>query len=54
VELSSHSAPLAIEVLKAEGSKCERCWKFKVDIGANAKYPTACASCVVVVEAWVG
>jgi len=54
VELSSHAAPLALEVLKAEGSKCERCWKFKVDIGANAKYPTACASCAVVVEAWAG
>lgn len=54
VELTSHAAPLAVEVLKAEGSKCERCWKFKVDIGANANYPTACASCAVVVEAWNG
>ena len=45
VELSQAAGPLSVEVLKAEGTKCERCWKFKVDVGSNANYPTACASC---------
>ena len=50
VELSQAAGPLSVEVLKAEGSKCERCWKFKVDVGSHANYPTACASCAVQVE----
>ena len=50
VELSQAAGPLSVEVLKAEGTKCERCWKFKVDVGSHAKYPTACASCAAQVE----
>ena len=45
VELSQAAGPLSVEVLKAEGTKCERCWKFKVDVGSHANYPTVCASC---------
>ncbi len=50
VELTNQSPALAVEVLKADGVKCERCWKYKVDIGSHAKYPTACASCAAAVE----
>ena len=49
VELARHAGPLSVEVLKADGTKCERCWKFKPDTGSNADYPTVCASCAAAV-----
>jgi isoleucyl-tRNA synthetase len=34
-----------VEVLKASGQKCERCWKYNVDIGKDSKHPTVCPRC---------
>ena len=34
-----------VEVLPADGIKCERCWKFTLDVGSDPKFPTACAAC---------
>ena len=31
-----------IEVAKARGAKCDRCWHYKTDIGLNGKYPEVC------------
>jgi isoleucyl-tRNA synthetase len=36
---------LEIKVERARGDKCERCWKYKTDVGANQDFPTVCASC---------
>ena len=36
---------LIVEVSKAEGQKCERCWHWETDIGQNAEHPTICARC---------
>ncbi|MCI2046725.1 MAG: isoleucine--tRNA ligase [Faecalibacterium sp.] len=41
---------LGIEVYRAEGAKCERCWKYTADVGKNEKYPTLCARCAAEVE----
>ena len=41
---------LGIEAYRAEGDKCERCWKYTADVGSNAKYPTLCARCASEVE----
>jgi isoleucyl-tRNA synthetase len=35
----------AVEVHKADGTKCDRCWKFTKDVGSSAEYPTVCANC---------
>jgi len=46
-------APIAFEVGKAEGAKCERCWNFSTHVGEDAKYPTVCERCstnLVVIE----
>lgn len=43
-------ADLAVKVERAEGVKCERCWKYTTDVGANAAYPTACAACAAAVD----
>jgi len=40
---------LAIEVAKAEGAKCERCWNYSTYIGRSAAHPTFCARCEKVV-----
>jgi isoleucyl-tRNA synthetase len=36
-----------IEVFKAEGEKCERCWNFSTHVGEDATYPTVCERCSV-------
>jgi isoleucyl-tRNA synthetase len=41
---------LAVKVERAEGEKCERCWKYTTDVGSNAKFPTVCAACASAVE----
>ncbi len=38
-------APIAFEVGKAEGVKCERCWNFSTHVGEDATYPTVCERC---------
>jgi isoleucyl-tRNA synthetase len=35
----------SIEVAKAGGQKCERCWKYSDEIGKNPAHPTVCARC---------
>jgi isoleucyl-tRNA synthetase len=39
-----------LSVSKAEGEKCERCWKFTRNIGSNPAHPTLCASCAKTME----
>jgi isoleucyl-tRNA synthetase len=36
---------LAIEVSKAAGEKCERCWHYTTDIGASSRWPGICSRC---------
>ena len=40
------SEGLAIKVKKAEGIKCERCWKFRDSVGKASEHPTICRPCV--------
>jgi isoleucyl-tRNA synthetase len=34
-----------IQVAKAGGQKCERCWKYSDEVGKNPAHPTVCARC---------
>jgi isoleucyl-tRNA synthetase len=36
---------LQVEVLRAEGKKCERCWNYSTHVGENPRYPTICERC---------
>ncbi len=36
---------LRVEVERASGAKCERCWKYKPEVGEDATYPTLCEDC---------
>ncbi len=39
-----------VEIQKADGEKCERCWNYSVRVGESEKYPTVCERCVVALE----
>ena len=50
VALSSQEAEgIKVQVERTSGTKCQRCWKFKQDVGANPALPAICASCATVV-----
>jgi isoleucyl-tRNA synthetase len=36
-----------IEIQKADGAKCERCWNYSIRVGESEKYPTVCERCIV-------
>ena len=37
---------LSVEVAPAGGTKCERCWHYEIDTGANVAHPAICLRCV--------
>jgi isoleucyl-tRNA synthetase len=37
--------PLSVEVARAAGVKCERCWIYQDDVGKDPGHPTICAKC---------
>ncbi len=39
-------ADLAVEVGRAAGEKCERCWNYSTRVGESQRYPTVCERCV--------
>jgi len=45
---SNGDAGLAIEVSKAPGQKCERCWNYSTHVGEDENYPTVCERCSAV------
>ncbi|MGN6642274.1 MAG: isoleucine--tRNA ligase [Verrucomicrobiota bacterium] len=49
VELTGDGV-VQIQVVRAEGEKCERCWHWETDIGQNAEHPTICGRCVEAVK----
>jgi isoleucyl-tRNA synthetase len=38
-------AAVSIEVTPATAPKCERCWHYRDDVGADAAHPTLCGRC---------
>ena len=40
-----------ISVSKADGAKCERCWKYDTQVGQDRNHPTVCARCATVLNA---
>lgn len=41
---------LSITVAKADGEKCERCWKFSDTVGSDSEHPTLCAHCAATMK----
>ncbi len=49
VEIKEGGDALAVEILKAKGQKCERCWNYSEEVGKSVKHPTLCGRCAEVV-----
>lgn len=41
---------ITVQIRKAAGQKCERCWHYESDIGEHAAHPTLCGRCVEVLS----
>jgi isoleucyl-tRNA synthetase len=39
-----------IEVKKADGAKCDRCWNYSTHVGEDKAYPTVCERCSAVLK----
>ncbi|MGB9284911.1 MAG: class I tRNA ligase family protein, partial [Candidatus Sulfotelmatobacter sp.] len=39
-----------VEVKKADGLKCERCWNYSTHVGEDKTYPTVCERCSAVLK----
>ena len=50
VTVEKSDSETSFEVVKAEGSKCERCWCYSKYVGTNHKHPTLCERCAIAVE----
>jgi isoleucyl-tRNA synthetase len=53
-EVSIYDAALlqcVVKVGKADGAKCERCWKYDPQVGKDTNHPTVCARCATVLNA---
>jgi isoleucyl-tRNA synthetase len=44
--LLSDTSGFAVDVLKADGEKCARCWRYQTSVRANAAHPELCDRCV--------
>jgi isoleucyl-tRNA synthetase len=45
VEIGSKTDITRIEVQRATGTKCERCWNYSTRVGEFERYPTVCERC---------
>ncbi|MBQ1899223.1 MAG: isoleucine--tRNA ligase, partial [Ruminococcus sp.] len=50
VKLEKADGELTVEVAKAEGEKCERCWAYSTTVGCDADHPTLCARCAAILK----
>jgi isoleucyl-tRNA synthetase len=44
------SGGVHVEVKKADGLKCERCWNYSTRVGEDKNYPTVCERCSAVLK----
>ncbi|MBQ0097397.1 MAG: isoleucine--tRNA ligase [Oscillospiraceae bacterium] len=44
------SGELEVEVSKADGEKCERCWAFSETVGECSEHPTLCKRCAEILK----
>jgi isoleucyl-tRNA synthetase len=48
-ELANGAGALSVQVSRAEGDRCERCWLVLPTVGQDAAHPTLCDRCVTAV-----
>ena len=45
LERDGDSSVLTVEVGRAEGAKCQRCWVYDTSVGTNKEQPEICQRC---------
>ena len=50
---ATDASELTVEVQRARGDKCERCWKYTLDVGSNPEFPAVCAACASVLPEYL-
>jgi isoleucyl-tRNA synthetase len=45
VEVSGGPDSVEVDVSRAVGEKCPRCWNIRTDVGSDARHPEVCARC---------
>ena len=45
-EFETSTKGITVNIQKADGEKCERCWNFNENVGENKEHPTLCGRCV--------
>ncbi|HEV2022016.1 MAG TPA: isoleucine--tRNA ligase [Terriglobales bacterium] len=45
---------ISVQVRRADGRKCERCWNYSTRVGESMKYPTVCERCVAALDEIAG
>jgi isoleucyl-tRNA synthetase len=48
------SGGVHVEVKKADGAKCDRCWNYSTHVGEDKAYPTICERCSAVLKGMEG
>ena len=43
---SDEALGMSVNVVKAEGEKCERCWNYRASVGSIPEHPTLCDRCI--------
>ena len=43
---------VAVDIEKAEGAKCARCWIYKTDVGVQKEWPDICGRCADAINDW--
>jgi len=41
---------VGVQVSKAQGTKCDRCWNYSIHVGEDKDYPTVCERCSAVLR----
>jgi len=41
----SQTGEIEIQIKRADGEKCERCWNYSTRVGEFQRYPTVCERC---------
>jgi len=50
VEVGSESQANQVEIRRADGQKCERCWNYSTRVGEFERFPTVCERCAAALK----
>jgi isoleucyl-tRNA synthetase len=54
VALAPGGESMKVTIEKADGTKCERCWKYSTMVGVDAEFPTVCDTCAAALKEMLG